>query len=101
MKKFYEIIKKQNNEKREKYIINKKDILKWLDELCRETGGYECEWRYLNADVDYCRDWDIKYIRFIRNNKNLGEFIVCNNYLFPIEYRKIIDKIDKEHLCAY
>lgn len=72
-----------------------------MDELCKKTGGYECEWRYLDADVDYCRGWDIKYIRFIRNNKNPDEFIVCNNYLFPIEYREIIDKIDKEHLCAH
>ncbi len=101
LQKFYQIAKKQDKEKREKYTINKKDILKWLDELCKKTGGYECKWRYLDADVDYCRGWDIKYIRFIRNNKNPDEFIVCNNYLFPIEYRKIIDKIDKEHLCAH
>lgn len=98
LQKFYKIVKKKDNKKREKYTINKKDILKWLDELCKKTGGYECEWRYLDTDVDYCRNWDIKYIRFIRNNKNPDEFIVCNNYLFPIEYREIIDKIDKEYL---
>lgn len=99
--KFYQIAKKQDKEKREKYTINKKDILKWLDELCKETGGYECNWRFLSADIKNCTNWDIKYIRFVRNDKNPDEFVVCNNYLFPIEYREIIDKIDKEHLCAY
>lgn len=98
LQKLYSLFTKEN---REKYIINKKDIIKWLDTLCKETGGYECNWRFLAADIKNCTNWDIKYIRFVRNDKNLDEFVVCNNYYFPIEYREIIKNLDKKHLCAH
>lgn len=98
LQRLYSLFTKEN---REKYTINKKDIIKWLDTLCKETGGYECDWRFLAADVKNCTNWDIKYIRFVRNDKNPDEFVVCNNYLFPIEYREIIKNLDKKHLCAH
>ncbi len=95
LSKLYSLLKKSN---REKSTINKKDILKWLDRLCMETGGYDEDWRYLSADVKNCDNWDIKYIRFVRNDKYPDEFIVCNNYMVPIHYNEIIDKLHREHL---
>ena len=92
LRRLYSIIKKKN---REKFSINKKDILTWLDTLCRATGGYDLDWRYLTANVKDCGGWYIKYIRFVRNEKCPDEFIVCNAYMQPIEYRKIIDNIEE------
>lgn len=97
LSKLYNLFGKTN---REKYAIGKKDIIKWLDELCKASGGYENDWRFLTANVKNCENWEIKYIRFVRNNKNPDEFIVCNNYLFPIEYREIISNLDKKNLCV-
>lgn len=94
LSKLYSLFKKQN---REKYTIDKKDILKWLNELCQKTGGYDKDWRYLEADVDYCRNWNLKYIRFIRNDKNPNEFIVCNNYMFPICYKEIMNNLKGDY----
>ena len=90
LSKLYNLFGKEN---REKYTINKKDIITWLDNLCKASGGYEEDWRFLTANVKGCTNWDIKYIRFVRNNKNKDEFIVCNAYMTPIEYREIIDNI--------
>lgn len=92
LRSLYSVIKKKD---REKYSINKKDILTWLDTLCKATGGYDLEWRYLTANVKDCGGWDIKYIRFVRNGKCPDEFIVCNAYMQPIEYRKIIENLEK------
>lgn len=92
--KLYNLFTK-TDETRAKYSINKKDILKWLDELCQKTGGYYVDWRYLSANVKNCENWNIKYIRFVRNSKNPDEFIVCNSYFFPIEYKNIIDNLKK------
>lgn len=85
-------------EDRDKYVINKKDILKWINKLCEEAGGYEYTWRFLSANLKECTNWDIKYIRFVRNNKNPEEFIVCNSYFHPIEYREIIKNLNKSIL---
>lgn len=95
LRELYKIFKNKNK----KYIINKKDILKWLDELCKKVGGYEFSWRYLSANLENCKNWNLKYIRFVRNDNNRDEFIVCNNYLFPISYKEIIDNINMEYLC--
>lgn len=92
LSKLYNLFTK-SEETKEKYAINKQDILNWLNELCEKTGGFEKEWRYLSADVKNCSNWDIKYIRFVRNKKNLDEFIVCNSYYFPIEYKEVIGKL--------
>ena len=81
-----------------KYTINQKDILRWLNKLCEEAGGYEYTWRFLSANLKECTNWDIKYIRFVRNNKNLDEFIVCNSYFHPIEYREIIKNLNRSIL---
>ena len=67
----------------------------WLDTLCMATGGYGIDWRYLEAAVKECVGWKLKYIRFVRNSENPNEFIVCNSYFCPVEYRKIIDNIVK------
>ena len=93
LSKLYSVFRKQN---REKWAINKNDIISWLDSLCKASGGYDLDWRYLNAqNVKYCNNWELKYIRFIRNNKNPEEFVVCNAHFFPVEYKQIIENIDK------
>lgn len=93
--KLYSVLHKQN---REKYTIEAKDILSWLDSLCKVTGGYGKDWRYLQANVKDCGGWNLKYIRFVRNDKCPNEFVVCNSYMCPIEYRNIIDNIINKEL---
>ncbi|MBQ8708851.1 MAG: hypothetical protein IJ523_12255 [Succinivibrionaceae bacterium] len=75
----------------EGYLIKPEEILPWLDQLCEKSGGYDEDWRMLNAKVEGCRDWDIKYIRFARHED--GRFIVCNGYWWPIEWRKVLDNL--------
>lgn len=92
LRNLYSILKKKDNKK---YSIDKKDILPWLDTLCKATGGYALHWRHMRANVKDCEGWDIKYIRFVRKEKYPDEFIVCNKYMQPVEYRKIIDNIEE------
>lgn len=93
LSKLYSLINKSN---RSKYTINKNDIIKWLDELCKISGGYDKEWRYLNAKLKNCNNWELKYIRFVKNNNYPDEFIVCNSHFCPIEYKEIVKNLDKE-----
>lgn len=98
--KLYSILKKSNKSiKKQNVSIDKKDILKWLKELYKNTGG-ERSWRYisLSIDIEGCQGWNLKYIRFIKDNNEKDKFIVCNSYLYPIEYKKIISNLDKEYL---
>lgn len=78
---------------RHNYTINENEIITWLNELCLRTGGYDKDWRFLSADVKDCQDWDIKYIRFVRNPHKTDEFIVCNNYMQPIHWKEIIPNL--------
>ena len=80
------------------FMIGSSEILEWLDNLCKRTGGYDKDWRSLIAGVDYCRNWEIKYIRFVRNPKDTNRFIVCNSYFRPIHWRKIIDNLKMDLL---
>ena len=38
-------------------------------------------------------NWNLKYIRFVRNPNVPDEFVVCNSYMYPIEWRKVIKNI--------
>ena len=78
---------------RSKYTISKSEIISWLDELCKETGGYDTKWRFLEVNLKNCMNWNLKYIRFVRNPKVPDEFVVCNNYMYPIEWREVIKNI--------
>lgn len=73
------------------YVIEQQEILTWLGQLCQKSGGFDHDWRYLDAKVDGCRNWDIKYIRFVRYGDS--HFIVCNAYWWPIEWRKVLDNL--------
>lgn len=78
---------------RSKYTISKSEIISWLDDLCKKTGGYDEEWRCLEANLKNCMNWNLKYIRFVRNPKIPDEFVACNNYMYPIEWREVIKNI--------
>lgn len=78
---------------RSKYTISKSEIISWLYDLCKETGGYDEEWRFLEANLKNCMNWNLKYIRFVRNPKIPDEFVVCNDYMYPIEWREVIKNI--------
>ena len=78
----------------EDYQISKEEILPWLMKLAIKTGGFDLDWRSLYADIEGCRNWDAKYIRFVRNVNEPSKFFVCNNYLHPIKWRELYDKID-------
>ena len=75
------------------YLIAPSEIIPWLKKLCEKSGGYDEDWRYIMADVDGCRNWDIKYIRFVKHTD--GRFFVCNTYWLPIKFRKILDNLVK------
>ena len=66
---------------RSKYTISKSEIISWLYDLYKETGGYDEEWRCLEANLKNCMNWNLKYIRFVRNPKIPDEFVVCNDYM--------------------
>lgn len=83
---------------REKYAISRNEILGWLKNLCEETGGYERDWRCLESDVKDCGCWNLKYVNFVRNDKDRDEFIVCNAYMTPIQYREVIPNLVKDAL---
>ena len=78
---------------RSKYTISKSEIISWLYDLYKETGGYDEEWRFLEANLKNCMNWNLKYIRFVRNPKIPDEFVVCNDYIYPIEWREVIKNI--------
>ena len=78
---------------RSKYTISKSEIISWLYDLYKETGGYDEEWRCLEANLKNCMNWNLKYIRFVRNPKIPDEFVVCNDYMYPIEWREVIKNI--------
>ena len=78
---------------RSKYTISKSEIISWLYDLYKETGGYDEEWRFLEANLKNCMNWNLKYIRFVRNPKIPDEFVVCNDYMYPIEWREVIKNI--------
>ena len=78
---------------RSKYMISKSEIISWLDDLCKKTGGHDEEWRCLEANLKNCMNWNLKYIRFVRNPKIPDEFVACNNYMYPIEWREVIKNI--------
>ena len=78
---------------RSEYTISKSEIISWLDDLCKKTGGYDEEWRCLEANLKNCMNWNLKYIRFVRNPKIPDEFVACNNYMYPIEWREVIKNI--------
>lgn len=83
---------------RSKYTISKSEIISWLYDLYKETGGYDEEWRFLEANLKNCMNWNLKYIRFVRNSKIPNEFVVCNDYMYPIEWREVIKNIiHREH----
>lgn len=90
LRKLYNLLSKTN---RENYAIRPEEIIPWLKELCEKTGGYEKDWRCLKSNVKDCYDWNLKYIRFIRNDKQPDEFIVCNSYLTPIKWREVIPNL--------
>lgn len=84
------LIRKEN---RSNYTISSKEIISWLKQICEKTGGYDKNSRFLVADVKNCKNWELKYIRFIRNNNVEDEFIVCNCYLTPIHYKEVLEKV--------
>lgn len=73
------------------YLIEPREIVPWLKKLCEKSGGYDEDWRMLHANLDGCRDWNIKYIRFVRHDSI--RFMVCNAYWYPIKWRKILDNL--------
>lgn len=73
------------------YLIEPGEIVPWLKKLCEKSGGYDEDWRMLHANLDGCRDWNIKYIRFVRHDSI--RFMVCNAYWYPIKWRKILDNL--------
>lgn len=93
--KLYKLLSKTN---RENYTISSNEIVPWLFKLCEATGGFDKEWRYVDANIKNCTGWDIKYIRFVKNDKCKDEFIVCNSYLIPIKYKEIIQNLYKDRL---
>lgn len=76
------------------YLIEPGEIVPWLKKLCEKSGGYDKDWRILNANIEGCRGWDIKYIRFVRHES--GRFVVCNAYWYPIKWRVVYDNIKFE-----
>lgn len=98
LRSFFNLIKLKN---RTNYVIDKKDILTWLDDLCKKTGGYNAKWRCVESKIKHCSNWTLKYIRFLRNPNNPDEFIVCNRHMFPIHYKEVKKNIEQELLNAY
>ena len=78
-------------------LLPQVDLIKWLTEL-RDASGGKADWRSLYADLDGCRGWDLKYIRMAAYE---DKFIVCNSLWYPIEWNRIIHKIDKDILNAH
>jgi hypothetical protein len=95
LNKFNNLIYKPN---RENYAIKPNEIIPWLLQLCEATGGFDKNWRCINADVKNCGGWNLKYVRFIRNNRQPDEFIVCNSYLMPVHYKEVIPNLHKDLL---
>ncbi|MBR4625967.1 MAG: hypothetical protein IKO56_10590 [Alphaproteobacteria bacterium] len=95
LSKLYNLLSKSN---RENYAISSNEIIPWLFKLCEATGGFDKNWRYVDANVKNCTSWNLKYIRFVKNDKCKDEYIVCNSYLMPIKYKEIIQNLYKDQL---
>lgn len=83
-------------DKRLDYTISNSEIILFLLKLCNETGGFDKDWRLICADIDNGRNWELKYLRFVRNEHYPNEFIVCNSYMMPVKYKNIIPNLLKE-----
>lgn len=92
LQRLYNLFAKTN---RGEYSIPKTEIIPWLKELCENTGGYDADWRYIQSNIKYGDSWNLKYIRFVRDDKDRDNFIVCNSYMFPIKYKDLIDNLVK------
>lgn len=95
LSKLYNLLSKSN---RENYAISSNEIVPWLFELCEATGGFDINWRCVNANVKNCTCWNLKYIRFVKNDKCKDEYIVCNSHLMPIKYKEVLPNLIKENL---
>lgn len=95
LSKLYNLLSKSN---RGNYAISSNEIVPWLFKLCEATGGFDKNWRYVDANVKNCTGWNLKYIRFVKNDKCKDEYIVCNSYLMPIKYKEIIQNLCKDQL---
>lgn len=83
----------------EKFLIPKSEILPWLKEMERISGGRN-EWRCLNfTHVKTELGW-LKYIRFYRYKGDM--FVVCDSYSTPFDWRGCNEyTIEKEYLNAH
>ena len=83
----------------EKFLIRRHEILPWLMEMERISGGRN-KWRCLNfSHITTAKGW-LKYIRFYRYKDDA--FVVCDDYYNPIDWRQCNEQtIDKECLNAH
>lgn len=83
----------------EKFLIEKEEILPWLAEMERISGGRN-KWRCLNfTHIKTALGW-LKYISFYRYTDNT--FVVCDSYSTPIDWQGCNEQtIEKEYLNAH
>ena len=95
-----EVCRLRNSSKiNEKFLIKECEILPWLKEMERVSGGRN-EWRCLNfTHVKTEMGW-LKYIRFYRYKDEM--FVVCDSYSTPFDWRGCNEQtIEKEYLNAH
>ena len=75
----------------DKYLISKKDMIKWINDLKEKTGG-DGDWRHIELKDGHGGDCWLKYVWFVR--VTWTHFVMMTRTGNLLEMDKILEEID-------
>lgn len=82
---------------KERFFFTPEEVVAVLDRIYEESGG-KGSWRMLDLKADYCRNWDMKYIRIHRFPEGL---VMCNRHNRYLNKDTMNAPVDKEYLSHH
>ena len=87
----YEYLKEIAINADDKYLISKKDMIKWINDLKEKTGG-DGDWRHIELKDGHGGDCWLKYVWFVR--VTWTHFVMMTRTGNLLEMDKILEEID-------
>ena len=87
----YEYLKEIAINADDKYLISKKDMIKWINDLKEKTGG-DGDWRHIELKDGHGGDCWLKYVWFVR--VTWTHFVMMTRTSNLLEMDKILEEID-------
>ena len=87
----YEYLKEIAINADDKYLISKKDMIKWINDLKEKTGG-DGDWRHIELKDGHGGDCWLKYVWFVRATQT--HFVMMTRTGNLLEMDKILEEID-------